>query len=73
MPCLIDMKSPSSIDAGNCMYSLCSRKSSGSLFVKERSGIDNDSPGDAAAHLRGVCLLVLHAEGVAQNLKDLKH
>ena len=41
--------------------------------AEERPGIDNDSPRDATAHLRGVHMLVLHAEGVAQNLKDLKH
>jgi hypothetical protein len=41
--------------------------------IKERSGIENNSPRDAATHLWGVRLLVLHAEGVAQNLKDLKH
>ena len=41
--------------------------------VEESLGIDNDSPRDVATHLRGVRLLVLHAEGVAQNFKDLKH
>ena len=42
--------------------------------TKERLGIHNDSSRDVATHLRGaVRLLVLHAEGVAQILKDLKH
>ena len=36
--------------------------------VEERSGIDNDSPRDAGTYLRGVRLLVLHAERVAENL-----
>jgi hypothetical protein len=41
--------------------------------VKEQPSINNNSPRDTVTHLLGVCLLVLHAEGVAQNLEDLKH
>ena len=41
--------------------------------IKEQPGINNLGSRDAAAHLQGVRLLVLHAEGVAQSLKDLKH
>ncbi len=35
--------------------------------IKKLVGVHNDSPCYVVAHLRGVCLLVLHAEGVAQN------
>jgi hypothetical protein len=42
-------------------------------MIKEQSHIHNNCPRDLVTHLQGICLLVLHAKRVAQNLEDLKN
>ena len=39
--------------------------------VKEQSCVHNYGPNNTAYDLRGVCLLILHAERVTRHLEDL--